>query len=144
MSMNSVPYRLHWGQEMSWRQKFRHRGRQQSSIILYSANSSQYTTSKPILLRHFRASICSHFCWRTCKSTYSSWIVQRTSRCVYGLQQIVTVLSNTTTFFYSGMAKCLGPKRPSSGHHYKNFKLGIIRCKLCTIALVMMALWWSF
>jgi hypothetical protein len=63
----------------------------------------------------------SHFCSCTCKYTYS----REHAAAFMNLRQIVIliVLSNTTTFFYSGMATGFGLKRPSSGHHYKNFKI---------------------
>jgi hypothetical protein len=49
------------------------------------------------------------------------------------LEQIVTVPSNRTMLFYSGMTRCFDPKRPSSGHHYKNFN---IRYKALQVMLV--------
>jgi len=39
------------------------------------------------------------------------------------LKETVLVPSNTTTLFYSGMTTCFSPKRLSSGHHQKYFKI---------------------
>jgi hypothetical protein len=39
------------------------------------------------------------------------------------LKQIVIVLSNTTTFFIQELLHVSVLKRPSSGHHHKNFKI---------------------
>jgi len=51
-----------------------------------------------------------------------SLILRRTSSCVHERKTNRHSSVKYNHVIYSGMTTCFGLKRPSSGHHYKNFK----------------------
>jgi hypothetical protein len=46
--------------------------------------------------------------------------------------------------FLLGITTFFGLKRPSSGHHYKNFKIVTIQCKLLVCTVLYLVWRWSF